>query len=424
MYRKLAIGVTAALALTAAAAPAHAETQSDTYPQTPALNPQLPIIHTAHGSDHLKANILNPHPVCNANEDRRTVVYRVADHFLPVGTISTTNLTDKSIPLTQETSKQQSISLSVNGSQTSSVSGNIGGGGSGPVGSGTGNTTAGIAFSLARTIGGNASYSLQWAAGQTVGPYDVPAGHTGEATYGFRAITMSGTQQVCLPNGTWGTPTAWTAFAPLKNEVRVKIYDNPAGAIGGVGDDQTPKVPASETPVGHVTPEPTTPAPAPTTPVAHDLAVSYTVAAGKAPGYAGLVGIHVKNVGTQRYYADFPAVSFRVRVKTAKGPQGVDRLITPGYFNGAYTRDLGFDEATSTRTFEVTLSNPVNPGEDQLVANLNFGDGATREGRIVNSIEVSQVGRLADDKPTTNDQDVSSTVATRTDGGHANPGLF
>ena len=143
-----------------------------------------------------------------------------------------------------------------------------------------------------------------------------------------------------------------------------------------------------------------------------DLEPYITVAAGKAPGFAGLAAVRVKNVGTERYYGEFPAVSFRIEVKTEDGPEGVDRLITPGWFNGAYTRDLGFDPETSTRTFETTLSNPVEKDGDKLIANLNFGDGLTKEGRLKNYITVTQVGRLAGDTSTDNDQNVDS----RTDG--------
>ncbi len=213
-----------ALLLASAITPAGAATITNTYPETPLTNPTLPVVHVAHGSDTLKANILNPRPVCNAWEDKRTAIYKVTDSFLPVGTISTTNQTASPIPLTQTLSKTQTISIKVNGSQTETTS--VNGGGSGTQGGGTG--TAGIAYSLAKTIGGEASYSLSWQVGQTVGPYQVPAGYTGEATYGFRTITMTGTQQYCKLDGTWSTPAAYVAFVPIKNEVRVKLYNNPA----------------------------------------------------------------------------------------------------------------------------------------------------------------------------------------------------
>lgn len=413
-----ALAGTAVFAALFGASPAFAGgTHEETYPETPALNPDLPIVHTKHGSDHIKANVLNPNPVCNSAEDYRTVVYKVKDSWAPVGTISTNNKTKSSIPLTQSTSRSQTISLSVNGSKSESTDINLGGSQSADKGS----VNAGIAMSLAKTIGGEASYSLSWEVGQQIGPYDVPAGHTGEATYGFRTITMTGTQQYCKPNGTWSNPTAWTAFAPIKNEVRVRMYDNPSGAEGGKGTGK---------PVNRVieTKEPSVPKVSTTKPAKqakHDLKPRLTVASGKAPGYAGLAALRVKNVGSDTYYQEFPQTSFLVKVKTDKGPKGVDRLITPGHFNGAYTRDLGFDKKTSTRTFQVTLSNAIEPGEEKLVANLNFGDGKTKLGRISNYIEVSQVGRLKDDKTGYNDYKKDSRKGvTFTDGGKKNAGLF
>lgn len=71
----------AAIVAAAVASPASAITKEEHYPETPKLNPTLPIVNTTHGSDHIKANILNPHPVCNSGEDYRTVVYKVDDKF-------------------------------------------------------------------------------------------------------------------------------------------------------------------------------------------------------------------------------------------------------------------------------------------------------------------------------------------------------
>ncbi|WP_035008845.1 hypothetical protein [Corynebacterium jeikeium] len=157
----------------------------------------------------------------------------------------------------------------------------------------------------------------------------------------------------------------------------------------------------------------------------YDLKPEIRVAAGKSAGFAGLVSISAKNVGSEIYYQDFPATTFRIDVHTEKGPKGVDRLITPGWFNGAYTRDLGFDKEKSVRSFEVTLSNPVNPGDSQLLANLNFGDGKTKLGRLENYITVTQTGRLEEDKSTSNDQNVDSREVTTTDVMHKpTKGLF
>ena len=99
---RTAIAAAAALAIAGGALPAHAMTNEESRPETPATNDALPIIHTYRGSDHIKANVLNARPVCNSTEDYRTVVYKVTDNFLPVGTISTTNLTDNPVNLTQD----------------------------------------------------------------------------------------------------------------------------------------------------------------------------------------------------------------------------------------------------------------------------------------------------------------------------------
>lgn len=393
-------------------------TQYDTYPETPLRNPVLPVIHTTHASDHIKANVMNPFPVCNASEDTRTVVYRVSDNWLPVGTISTYNQTNNSIPLTQTTSKSQTISITVNGSSTQSVSGNLGSSGSNSQNGSTTGGQAGIAFSLARTIGGQASYSLTWNVGQQVGPYQVPAGHVGEATYGFHAVNMSGTQQFCKADGTWSTPTLWQAFVPLKNEVRVKLYGNQAEAAAA---DKTP----SENFVAPL-PKPATGVDmsAPAQKVAHDLKPYLTVSGAKSAGFAGSTALHIKNEGTDRYYGDFPIVSFLVEVKTQSGPQGVDRVITPSWFSGAYVQDLGFDRNNSTHSYLVTLSNPVEVGEDVTVAAFSFNDGATRLGRIQNYVTISQIGRVDGDTSYYNDTQVDSRETTLNDFGKKIAGVF
>ncbi|WP_210115752.1 hypothetical protein [Acidipropionibacterium timonense] len=145
----------------------------------------------------------------------------------------------------------------------------------------------------------------------------------------------------------------------------------------------------------------------------------------KSAGFAGSVALRVQNLGAKQYYKDVKAPTrFVVSVRTQSGPQGVDRLITTAGHNGAYVRDLGFDRATSTRKFEVTLSNPVEPGQDQLVAAFSFGDGATKLGRIVNYATVTQTGRIAGDVSAANDQDQDSRQVSRDDFGKSIVGLF
>ncbi|OFN17112.1 hypothetical protein HMPREF2604_09505 [Corynebacterium sp. HMSC055A01] len=457
--RRRTAGLIAGLAIagTALIAPAaSAATQTESYPETPAVNAKLPIVHTTHGSDHMKANVLNPRPVCNPWEDHRTVVYKVTDNFMPAGTISTTNQTKKDIPLQQDLSKSQSITLSVNGDRTETTSMNAGGKGSGKGAEGS----FGISHQIATKLGASASYSLSWEAGQSIGPYDVPPNHTGEATYGFRVLNMTGTQQYCKPNGTWSTPTFWSAMQPMKNEVRVKLYDDIADSYAPnkdaqnttdvndpkvVEEEKSPEADAEVIKDNEVAPEEKAVSEAEgkkeeeadkkvqedvengKTDEAKqklDLKPVLTTSGAKHAGYAGTVALRLENVGSERYYGDFPAVQYRVDVKTAEGPKGVDRLITPRSSNGAHIRDLGFDEKSSTRSFEVTLANPINAGESARVANLDFGDGNTKEGRLKNYIEVTQISRLKGDNSTDNDQNVDSREITVKDTGKKAEGLF
>ncbi|WP_409483668.1 hypothetical protein [Arsenicicoccus dermatophilus] len=197
------------LVLAASALPAHAGTQTDTWPATPATNPTLPIVHTTHGSGQIKPNILNPRPVCNAWEDYRTVIYQVKENFTGIGTIDTHNATSSPIPLTQTLSKTQTIELRIQG--------DIGG------------EFSGVKASIQPSI----SYSLSWTAGQQIGPYPVQPGTTAQATYGFRTVRFEGTQQRCLANGTWSTPWTLRGEAPLSNAVQVKTYTDPVDVVRG-----------------------------------------------------------------------------------------------------------------------------------------------------------------------------------------------
>ena len=388
--RVLASAATAMVLTAGLAGGAQADTQEDHYPETPKLNPSLPIINTYHGSDHIKPNVINSEPVCNPFEDYRTVVYKVKDNFLPVGTISTTNLTDSDIPLSQDLSRTQTISASVNGSKTETL--NLGGSGS------KDGLQGNIGYSIAKSLGWDVSGSLSWSVGQKIGPYDVPAGNTGEATYGFRTVTMTGTQQRCRPNGTWATPTAWIANMPIKNEVRVKNYSTPAGSwapnkgaqvtdtvenpnpaynedvkkieTGANLDDVTVVDNDEATDVtnndianegAEVITEVEEKAADEVNEVVDkqadaqrdlDLQPYFTTSSWKVPGAAGSVALRVKNTGAKRYWGEFPALTFRVEVGTEAGPEGVDRLITTTY-NGSHVRDGDPDRPTRRRHLAV-----------------------------------------------------------------------
>ncbi|KMY22950.1 hypothetical protein ACU19_07340 [Actinobaculum suis] len=471
-FAKLAASFLAATLVAAIPATAGAATIRDDYAETPKINPELPIVHTYHGSDHIKANILNPHPVCNPWEDYRTVVYEVKDNFTPAGTISATNQTDKDIPLSQSLSMNQSISLSVNGNRTSSTSVNLGG----SYNKDGESVSTGITMSISESLGASASYSLSWTQGQQIGPYTISPGQTGEATYGFRTISMDGTQQYCKPNGTWSTPTPWSSLAPIKKEIRVKTYSTAAGSHDAVANNKVDHVinekldnktepTVEENPtvdVGDVVgddsavDESTVVEPVETeeivsgpeaenklaeeeakaaeakdpsevsAPREYELTPRLTTA--KATGFSGAVALRLKNTGTKRYEPDFPYTTFRLEVKTTAQPgdylYGVDRFMTPGWFNGAYTRDLGFDKERSVRTFEITLSNPIEPGEEVLVANLHFGDGLIRGHRMTNTITVTQTGGHPGDANFENGVEFNSADITTNDFGEKHSGVF
>ena len=459
---KAAIAAVAAVAIAGSGITATAQTFEESYPETPATNSALPIIHTYRGSDHLKANILNPRPVCNSTEDYRTIVYKVKDNFLPVGTISTTNLSDNAIPLSQDLSRTQTISASINGSKTETLS--LGGSGSKK------GIEGNIGYSLAKSLGWDVSGSLSWSVGQKIGPYDVPAGNTGEATYGFRTVTMTGTQQRCRPNGTWATPTAWVANMPVKNEVRVKNYSTPAGSwapnkgaqvtdtvenpnpaynedvekietganlddVTAVDNDEATDVTNNDiaNEGAEVIDEVEENAADEVNEVVDeqadaqrdlDLQPYFTTSTWKVPGAAGSVALRLKNTGAKRYWGEFPALTFRVEVGTEAGPEGVDRLITTTQYNGTHIRDLGYDYDRGIRTFEVTLSNPILAGDEMLLGAFSFGDGNTKEGRLYNYMKVTQTGRLAGDTSFYNDQDVDSRDVTVSDFNKKIRGVF
>ena len=459
---KAAIAAVAAVAIAGSGITATAQTFEESYPETPATNSALPIIHTYRGSDHLKANILNPRPVCNSTEDYRTIVYKVKDNFLPVGTISTTNLSDNAIPLSQDLSRTQTISASINGSKTETLS--LGGSGSWK------GIEGNIGYSLAKSLGWDVSGSLSWSVGQKIGPYDVPAGNTGEATYGFRTVTMTGTQQRCRPNGTWATPTAWVANMPVKNEVRVKNYSTPAGSwapnkgaqvtdtvenpnpaynedvekietganlddVTAVDNDEATDVTNNDiaNEGAEVIDEVEENAADEVNEVVDeqadaqrdlDLQPYFTTSSWKVPGAAGSVALRLKNTGAKRYWGEFPALTFRVEVGTEAGPEGVDRLITTTQYNGTHIRDLGYNYDRGIRTFEVTLSNPILAGDEMLLGAFSFGDGNTKEGRLYNYMKVTQTGRLAGDTSFYNDQDVDSRDVTVSDFNKKIRGVF
>lgn len=169
--------------------------------------------------------------MCNALEDHRTVIYQVQDTFTPIGAIEMKNASSSAVPLSQELSKTQSIALKISGDYGKTFGG-LTAGLTAVADNLTGNISA-TAPQESMHIQPSIEYSLSWTAGQQIGPYQVPAGHTGKATYGFRQLAFKGTQQRCLANGTWSNTWAYHGLAPLSNAVVLKVYGNPASEAAG-----------------------------------------------------------------------------------------------------------------------------------------------------------------------------------------------
>lgn len=366
-------------------------------PDTPANNAALPLVHTTR-SGPIKPNILNPHPVCNALSEYRTIIYRVKEKFSPIGTVQMTNYNKSgSVPLSQSISRSTTLSLS--------LSGDIGGSFSG----------------IQAAIHPSVSYSISWSAGQNIGPIDVPAGATAYATYGFNTVDFSGTQQYCKIDGTWSNPWDYRGTAPSSTTVRVATVNSAGQSLpvqvldpaNGTNQPTSSLIPA----------DPVVPANA-SLGGDYDLSVGYRVSAVKAAGASGAVALEVKNEGKKYYYNSKTPTVFKVSIKTEDGPEGVDRLMNIVPLAGATAQDLGFDAATSTRTWLISLSNPVYKGRTVTIGTIWFADGLTQEGRIKQKIVTTQVTRTQGDVSFGNDFRVDSTQATKSDLGRALPGVL
>lgn len=171
------------------------------------INYDVPIVHTSTNGP-VRANLLNPRPVCN-HGDYRTTVTRVSDTFKPYGAIETTNDTREPMALSQTLSQQKTVSAS--------VTGDVGG------------QFSGVTAKISATI----SRQMSWSVGQTIGPFQVPVGHSARATYGFRITSFSGTQQRCRLNGTWGPAWTFKGHAPRTLAVQFDVFDDPTDLVPG-----------------------------------------------------------------------------------------------------------------------------------------------------------------------------------------------
>lgn len=405
MKKIIPTGIAAALALTGfgfvGVAPAVAadDTTGTTVidqPATPTNTTKLPLVHIKRNGP-LKANIINPHPSCNAWEDYRTVITRVRNSFEPVGTVQTSNHNAKEAITT-------SMSVNRSKSVTLAVSGDIGG------------SYKGVNLAIHPSI----SYTASWSVGQSIGPVTIPAGSTATAVYGFNMVHFDGFQQRCLVNGKWSAP--WRYFGSGPSGVAARVQVSPSDvdpAILVVDNNSNP----NEAPLAAIDPNTPVVDPSQANPE-YDLAPSLQVSALKAPGFTGRVALKVKNVGKKYYPARNNAIQFRVDVKTVSGPTDVDRLMRMDSMSGASVQDYGFNGETGVRSFIVTLNNNVEVGQTQTLGSIWFGDGLTGLGRIVQDIEVTQVTRVNGDNSNYNDFLVKSENVTKSDFGRALPGLF
>ncbi|MBW3086878.1 hypothetical protein KEM60_03107 [Austwickia sp. TVS 96-490-7B] len=202
----IALIMPSAVATAAPVAPANSDTSV----------PALPIVKEQHKRP-VQKNLLNPKPVCNAWEDSRVVIERAQKSFEPVGAVEMRNDTTATIPLTQTLARTHSF--------TAGISGDVGGQ---------------FASAVKATIAPTFAFTMSWNAGQVIGPYQVPAGKTARASYGFGVITFDGTHQFCKLDGTWSKPTRVNGRAPLASTVRVQLYSDPSDVLNARRAENVP----------------------------------------------------------------------------------------------------------------------------------------------------------------------------------------
>ena len=168
----------------------------------------------------IKPNAYNDHPVCNPWQQHRTHITSVKNSFTPMGAIQTTNNSSSDVPLTQELSSTQTLTLKVDGDFGQTLTAGIDGSAS-KDGISTGIKAA---AEWTQKIAPGFSYQASWTTGQSIGPYNIKPGHVGRATYGFNTVVFSGTQQYCKLNGTWSQPTPLHGIAPTAKDVHIEQY--------------------------------------------------------------------------------------------------------------------------------------------------------------------------------------------------------
>lgn len=209
LKRLFAATAAAGCAMTVCAAPAQADSATTS----------TDIWHISNAGP-IKPNIYNAHPVCNPWQQYRTHITSVKTSFTPMGAIQTTNDSDSPVPLTQELSSTQTLTMKVDGDFGRSFTAGVDGSASKDGISGA----LKLAATWTQSIAPGFSYQASWTTGQSIGPINIKPGYVGRATYGFNTVVFSGTQQYCKLNGTWSQPTPLHGMAPTAKDVHVEQY--------------------------------------------------------------------------------------------------------------------------------------------------------------------------------------------------------
>lgn len=117
----------------------------------------------------------------------------VASSKEAVGSVTLTNMSGSSAPVTASISRAATTSATVSGSVS----------------------VDSILVPLKAEISASASASESWTSGATIGPAILPAGSSLVATYGFNTVSFSGSQRTCQGTGQFGPSTSFSGTAPI-----------------------------------------------------------------------------------------------------------------------------------------------------------------------------------------------------------------
>ena len=109
-----------------------------------------------------------------------------------VGSVTLTNTSGSTAPISATVSRTNSSSATVTGSVS----------------------VDSIIAPLKAEISASATASQSWTVGAVVGPATIPAGQSLIATYGFNTVSFSGSQKTCNSVGQFGPTTSFSGTAP------------------------------------------------------------------------------------------------------------------------------------------------------------------------------------------------------------------